>query len=105
MSNPPFPPNFFQPSNPSYPNGGNASFNMPSQNQMSPSNPNINFGNFNTNDMKKAYLKPHLKIVKLNRRTQLLSASRLTVTKTNTNLGDEDDFEYGGAGDDDIVAR
>ena len=46
MSNPPFPPNFFQPSNPSYPNGGNASFNMHSQNQMSPSNPNPNFGNF-----------------------------------------------------------
>ena len=50
--------------------------------------------------MNKTYFKPQLKVVKLHGRKQLLTGSfKAKVTHSTTNLGDDDDFDYKGAGD------
>lgn len=53
--------------------------------------------------MKKTYFKPQFKVVNLHGRKQLLTGSpiKLTVSKSQTNLGPDDDFDYEGAGDED----
>ena len=47
--------------------------------------------------MKKTYFKPEFKIVKLHGHARLLDGSK-TVSKSKTNLSEEDDFEYIGGG-------
>ena len=47
--------------------------------------------------MKKDYLKPTMRVVKLQHRSQILANSR-GVTGVSTNLSDDDDFEWGGGG-------
>ena len=51
--------------------------------------------------MKKTYFKPQFKTVKIHGRKLLNGTSpmKLTVSKSQTNLGPDDDFDYEGAGD------
>ena len=50
--------------------------------------------------MKKDYLKPTMRVVKLQHRSQILNTSGRGVTNVSTNLGD-DSFEWGGGDDED----
>ncbi|MBR4481969.1 MAG: hypothetical protein IKO86_08710 [Prevotella sp.] len=53
--------------------------------------------------MKKTYFKPQFKTVKIHGRKLLqgTTPTQLTVSKSQTNLGPDDDFDYEGAGDED----
>ena len=53
--------------------------------------------------MKKTYFKPQFKVVKLHGRKFLLNgtSTKTMVTHSRTNLGDEDNLDYGGGSDND----
>ena len=55
--------------------------------------------------MKKVYIKPDFKVVKLQSRTRLMVGSIKKVSRVQTSLPDDDDLEFEGGADGDIVAR